>query len=201
MARYAEARECRRPPLLSYFGETFHPDACGFCDNCLAARTEVEKIDATAAARKFLACIVRTGQMFGVSRIVDILRGSRSAETLSRRHDRLPEYGTGQEHPAAEWRRLADEFIRLGLLEQDMEHGSLRLTPRGQAALAGAEVLVPAAAPRAAVAPATEPAHDAALFARLRGPAPRARRRGRSAALRGVFRPLADGDGDLLPPI
>ena len=168
MARYAEARECRRPPLLSYFGETFHPDACGFCDNCLAARTEVEKIDATAAARKFLACIVRTGQMFGVSRIVDILRGSRSAETLSRRHDRLPEYGTGQEHPAAEWRRLADEFIRLGLLEQDMEHGSLRLTPRGQAALDGAEVLVPAAAPRATVAPATEPAHDAALFARLR---------------------------------
>ena len=168
MARYAEARECRRPPLLSYFGETFHPDACGFCDNCLAARTEVEKIDATAAARKFLACVVRTGQMFGVSRIVDILRGSRSAETLSRHHDRLPEYGTGQEHPAAEWRRLADEFIRLGLLEQDMEHGSLRLTPRGQAALDGAEVHVPAAAPRAAAAPATEPAHDAALFARLR---------------------------------
>ena len=169
MARYAEARECRRTPLLSYFGETFHPDACGFCDNCLAAKTEVEKIDATAAARKFLACVVRTGQMFGVSRIVDILRGSRSAETLRRRHDRLPEYGTGQEHPAAEWRRLADEFIRLGLLEQDMEHGSLRLTPRGQATLDGAEVLVPAATPRAAVAPTTEPAHDDALFARLRG--------------------------------
>jgi ATP-dependent DNA helicase RecQ len=154
--------------LLSYFGETFQPDACGFCDNCLAAKTEVEKIDATAAARKFLACIVRTGQMFGVSRIVDILRGSRSAETLRRRHDRLPEYGTGQEHAAAEWRRLADEFIRLGLLEQDMEHGSLRLTPRGQATLAGAEVLVPAATPRAAASPATEPAYDDALFARLR---------------------------------
>ena len=94
---------------------------------------------------KFLACVVRTGQMFGVSRIVDILRGSRSAETLRRRQDRLPEYGTGQEHAAAEWRRLADEFIRLGLLEQDMEHGSLRLTPKGQATLDGAGVLVPAA--------------------------------------------------------
>ena len=169
MARYAEARECRRTPLLSYFGETFHPDTCGFCDNCLTAKTEVEKIDATAAARKFLGCVVRTGQMFGVSRIVDILRGSRSAETLRRRHDRLPEYGTGQEHAAAEWRRLADEFIRLGLLEQDMEHGSLRLTPKGQATLDGAEVHVPAATSRAAVALTTEPAHDEALFARLRG--------------------------------
>ncbi len=168
MARYAEARECRRTPLLSYFGETFLPDACGFCDNCLAAKTEVEKVDASAAARKFLACVVRTGQMFGVSRIVDILRGSRSAETLRRRHDRLPEYGTGQEHAAAEWRRLADEFIRLGLLEQDMEHGSLRLTPRGQATLDGAEVHVPAATSRVAVASATEPAHDEALFTRLR---------------------------------
>ena len=169
MVRYAEARECRRTPLLRYFGETFHPDACGFCDNCLAAKTEVEKIDATAAARKFLACVARTGQMFGVSRIVDIVRGSRSAETLRWRHDRLPEYGTGQEHAAAEWRRLADEFIRLGLLEQDMEHGSLRLMPRGQATLDGAEVLVPAATSRAAVAPANEPTHDEALFARLRG--------------------------------
>ena len=174
MARYAKARECRRTPLLSYFGETFHPDACGFCDNCLAAKTEVEKIDATAAARKFLACVVRAGQMFGVGRIVDILRGSRSTKTLRQRHDRLPEYGAGQEHPAAEWRRLADEFIRLGLLEQDMEHGDFRFTSKGQAALAGAEVLVPAAAPRATVAPATEPAHDAALFARLPRPAPRA---------------------------
>jgi ATP-dependent DNA helicase RecQ len=44
----------------------------------------------------------------------------------------------------------------------------LRLTPRGQATLDGAEVLVPAATARAAAVPATEPAHDEALFARLR---------------------------------
>ena len=76
----------------------FPPRRLRILRTCLAAKTEIETIDATAAARKFLACVVRTGQMFGVSRIVDILRGSRSAETLRRRHDRLPEYGTGQEH-------------------------------------------------------------------------------------------------------
>ena len=168
MVRYAEARDCRRTPLLAYFGETYAAGRCGFCDNCLAARSEVAQVDATLAARKFLACVLHTGQMFGVTHIVDILRGSRRQEILRWRHERVPEYAAGQEHPAAEWRRLAEEFIRQGVLEQDMGHGGLRLTAAGQAVLDGAPVFVPAAAPRIAALPEAEPAHDAALFDRLR---------------------------------
>ena len=168
MVRYAEATECRRVPLLAYFGETYESARCGFCDNCLAARTEAPRVEATAAARQFLSCVTHTGQMFGVTHIVDVLRGSRRADILRWRHDRVPEYGAGQEQAAAEWRRLAEEFIRLGLLEQDMGHGSLRLTAPGQAVLAGAEVSVPAAPPRIAALPEVELAYDEPLFGRLR---------------------------------
>ena len=167
MFRYAaETVACRRVPLLSYFGEQPTQSTCGFCDNCLAARSEVEKEDVTAAAQKFLACVRNTGQMFGVAHIVNVLRGSRAADVLRRGHDRVPEYGAGQEFSAAHWRHLAEQFIRQGLLEQDMSHGGVRVTAKGTAVLRGERVFVAPEAPRAVTA--AEVAHDDALFAHLR---------------------------------
>ena len=40
MLRYAQARTCRRPLLLHYFGEEPQDGGCGFCDNCLAEASE-----------------------------------------------------------------------------------------------------------------------------------------------------------------
>ena len=80
---------------------------------------------------------MRTGEMFGVGHIVDILRGSKSSKVLERRHDLLPVYGVGKEHSARRWRVLAQEWILQELIEQDMEHGGLRLTEQGRAVLRG----------------------------------------------------------------
>jgi ATP-dependent DNA helicase RecQ len=167
MVRYAEADGCRRALLLDYFGEQQAEPACGFCDNCLSAPTEEARLDATEAARKFLACVQRTGERFGVGHIVDVLRGSKARAVLRWRHDRLPMYGSGTEHAATEWRHLAGQFIRQGLLEQEMEHGTLRLTTRGRAVLAGEKVYVIPARALPALAAET-PAYDMALFEHLR---------------------------------
>jgi ATP-dependent DNA helicase RecQ len=67
MSRYAEATECRRVQLLAYFGE--EAAACGFCDNCLAARSETAQVDVTDAAQKFLGGVQRTGEVFGAAHI------------------------------------------------------------------------------------------------------------------------------------
>lgn len=167
MLRYAtETETCRRLPLLSYFDEQPSQPDCGFCDNCLAAGGAVEKADATATAQKFLACVRSTGQMFGVAHIVSVLRGSRAADVLRRRHDRAPEYGAGQEYSAAQWRQLAEQFIRQGLLEQDMSHGGVRVTPRGDAVLRGEKVFVVVEPSREVVL--AEAVYDAPLFASLR---------------------------------
>lgn len=166
MLRYAQTGDCRRVPLLAYFGETFAGEPCGACDNCQHQQAGGDKIDLTAPASKFLACVKETGQIFGVSHIADVLRGSQAKRVLQRRHDRLLSYGSGREYADKQWRQFGQQFIAAGLLEQDMEHGSLRLTTAGRQVLAGErQVLV--AAPLAP-SPAAAPEHDAGLYQALR---------------------------------
>ena len=170
MLRYAQAGGCRRTPLLAYFGEQFREEPCGACDNCQREQAGGEKIDLTEAAVKFLDCVKATGQMFGVSHIANVLRGSQAKKVLQRRHDRLAVHGSGREHSDRQWSRFGQQFIAEGLLEQDMEHGGLRLTTAGREVLAGQRrVLV--AAPAVGVpaeAPAAPPPYDAGLFQALR---------------------------------
>jgi len=129
-------------------------------------------VDVTDAALTFLSTVHRTGEMFGAGHIIDVLRGSRNQRVLRYHHDRLPTYDAGKEHSPAAWRRLAEAFIRQRLLDQDMEHGSLRLTAPGRAVLDGARVMVPVETAQGATAVAAEAAaqavHDPGLFELLR---------------------------------
>jgi ATP-dependent DNA helicase RecQ len=135
MLRFAQAHTCRRPLLLHYFGEETAATACDFCDNCAAQDETRPQVDVTEAAQKFLSCVMRTGETFGASHIIDILRGSQNRKVLDRRHDTLPMYGAGKEHSAEQWRTYVQQWIQQQLLEQDMEHGSLRLTTWGREVL------------------------------------------------------------------
>jgi ATP-dependent DNA helicase RecQ len=169
MMRFAETTDCRRGPLLAYFGET-HTHNCGGCDNCRAGERPVERRDVTEAAQKFLSCVRRTGEMFGAAHVIDVLRGSRSQRVLARGHDRLSTYGIGTEFSKEEWSELARQFIEQGLVEQDLQFGGLRLTNKSRPVLKGEKVFV-RCEPRAAVAPGVGAApgeHDAELFERLR---------------------------------
>lgn len=167
--RYAETSGCRRVPLLGYFGET-HGSGCGHCDNCRAGECPVELADVTAAAQALLTCIQRTGECFGPTHIIDVLRGSKSQRVLGRGHDRLPIYGTGREHSAEEWRDFVRQFIEQGIVEQDLQFGGLRLGAKAQVVLNGDKVFVRRQpAPRVvAIAESVPKEHDPELFEQLR---------------------------------
>ncbi len=134
---YAESRSCRRIPLLAYFGEKFTHVPCGTCDNCLSGQQDL--VDMTIAAQKFLSCVSRTGQRFGASHIVDVLRGSQSEKVLKFGHANLSTYGIGKELSKRQWLHLARQFLQNGLLEQDLEFGGLALTPQAFELLRGRE--------------------------------------------------------------
>ena len=134
---YAETEECRRIPLLKYFGEEYSQKNCEMCDNCL--RGEIELTDITIPAQKFLSCIKRTGEKFGANHIIDVLRASKSKKILRFQHNNLSTYGIGLEFSKKQWSHLSRQFISKDLLTQDLNYGSLVLTEKAWDVLRGNE--------------------------------------------------------------
>ena len=106
MVEYGELRTCRRRFLLGYFGEEWksqNGDGCGGCDVCLAVN---EEFDATEIAQKILSAVLRTGERFGASHVIDVLRGSKSKRVRELGHDQLSVHGIAAEKSADELRQL-----------------------------------------------------------------------------------------------
>ncbi|MBE9094775.1 DNA helicase RecQ [Tychonema sp. LEGE 07203] len=111
---YAESSECRRTVQLNYFGDSF-PGNCGNCDNC-CNKKPVE--DWTIEAMKFLSCIARCQEKFGMNHIIDVLRGSKNQKVLQYQHQQLSTYGIGKDRSAEDWKRLSRSLINQGLLDE-----------------------------------------------------------------------------------
>ncbi|HEX5694018.1 MAG TPA: DNA helicase RecQ [Arenimonas sp.] len=135
---YCESTSCRRQALLGVFGEE-HPGNCGNCDNCL----EPPKTwDGTVAAQKALSCVYRTGQRFGVTHLVDVLRGADNERIRQLGHNQLSTYGIGDELDTRQWKGVFRQLVAMGLLEVDIEgHGSLRLTAASRPVLKGEQAV------------------------------------------------------------
>jgi ATP-dependent DNA helicase RecQ len=73
MIAYADSSGCYRATLLSYFGETDTPRACGFCGNC--ARRRDLGAEEVLLLRKVLSGIARGGQRWGKRKIAAMLAG------------------------------------------------------------------------------------------------------------------------------
>ncbi|HKJ70042.1 MAG TPA: DNA helicase RecQ [bacterium] len=162
LMRYVETSQCRRKVLLQYFGETYSNDTCDNCDQCLSNQDDRPRTDITVPAQKFLSCVKRTGEIFGVSHIVKVLRGSRAKRVLSRKHDQLSTYGIGTEFTSEEWKHLARQFIRQNLVRRDPQHGGLSLTSKAWQVFNGKKVY---ASREFSV---TQSPHDKELFVELR---------------------------------
>jgi ATP-dependent DNA helicase RecQ len=140
LLRFGETDECRRIPLINYFGEKYSHKNCRMCDNCLTGETA--KKDITVLAQKFLSCVKRSGEIFGANHIIDVLRGSESQKVFKFGHQHLSTYGIGLECSRKQWLKLSRQFINKGLLLQDSDFGSLKLTEKGWAILKGNEIVM-----------------------------------------------------------
>jgi ATP-dependent DNA helicase RecQ len=134
MVRYAEDdTQCRRRPLLGYFGETYTSASCENCDICNDEPPALQ--DITLPAQKFLSCVARTGGRFGIGHMADILTGSDTEKIRKFGHDKLPTFGIGKDLSAYQWTHLARHLIATGRLVQEDEFHTVRLTPQSVVAL------------------------------------------------------------------
>ena len=113
MGNFGDLKSCRRKFLLNYFAEETI-EVCGNCDNC---QTEFERFDGTIIAQKALSAVARTEQKFGLSYLIDFLRGS-SSKSIRHEHTQLKTYGIGKDIPKDNWYDYFKDLIAQGFLKQ-----------------------------------------------------------------------------------
>jgi len=171
MVHYGEAKNCRRIPLITYFGEDYTIQQCGHCDNCVNPKEAT--FNMTMVAQKFFKCVMETGQRFGAMHVIDVLRGSQSQKVLNYSHDHLEVHGAGKEFSLRQWQFLIRQFLQQGLLLKEEEYSVLSLNRKSRAVLYGREEVLGFSPPAdriksKAVKPVVEGDIDQKLFDILR---------------------------------
>lgn len=114
MIGYANTSKCLRAYILEYFGQ----EADGYCGNCSSCLDDFEKIDKTIEAQKILSCIYRLDQRYGMSTVVDCLKGSKSQNARQKNLSKVSTYGLMKDTSQKEIKSLigsllADGYIRV----------------------------------------------------------------------------------------
>ncbi len=124
-----EASNCRRQILLKYFGEE-NSQPCGNCDIC---QNPPQTFDGTIAAQKAISCAYRTGQIFGVAYLIDVLLGVEDQRIQNFNHNQISTFGIGKEFSKVEWQNIFRQLVAMDLLAVDIAgHGGIKITKQGQ---------------------------------------------------------------------
>ena len=189
MLDYVSVSSCRQLAILEYFSDKDEAalGPCGLCDRCAAPvrqQSRETSHDDLTSVKAILETVSWCKGRFGVSRIVEILRGSRSKAMQVYDAEDCPTYGTCR----ARSKRLLTDLVK-NLIDsayvqvEGTDYPTLDLTRKGRAVLEGISAVVlkhveehqpdsPETKPSreragSTVAPRTSPA-DPQLYERLR---------------------------------
>lgn len=135
MYRYCVSNSCRHKLIAKYFEDDIE-DCKTLCDNC--TKGDVEQVDVSVDAQKFLSAVYRSEQRFGTNHIIDILRASKNQKLLEFGHDKLSVYGLGADKSKNEWIAIADFLIDKQAVDLG-EFRVLKLSSLGMNILKGKE--------------------------------------------------------------
>lgn len=111
MIDFCETHDCYRMFILNYFGEINGVNYCSNCRNCL---NNDDLRDFTIEAQMILSCVYRTREQYGISVLIDILRGFKGPKIIQYKLDKLTTYGIMKEYNSRFIRNLIKTLIDLG---------------------------------------------------------------------------------------
>jgi ATP-dependent DNA helicase RecQ len=132
---YAESRQCRRIPLITYFGENYSIENCGLCDNCV--KPQEAAVNLTLPAIKFLQCVSETEERFGALHIINVLRGSEAERILNYNHHHCKTFGAGSDWSIKQWQNFVGQLLSQNFLNKSDDYGVLSLSQGSYELLSG----------------------------------------------------------------
>ena len=143
MLGYVSVPACRQLAILDYFSDEAERalGPCGLCDRCVAPvrqpSREVSHDDAESA-KAILETVSWCMGRFGVSRIVEILRGSRSKAMQAYGAEDCPTYGMCRTRSKQSMTGLVKDLIDSAYLQvEGTEYPTLDVTQKGREILQG----------------------------------------------------------------
>lgn len=126
---YVNTNKCLRAFILEYFGQDYE-GTCDFCSNCL---DDIKKEDKTIDAQKILSCIYRLEQRYGISTVVDCLKGSKNKNAREKGLEKISTYGIMKEKSAEEIKDLIGVLIADGYIKVvGLDYPILALTEKSK---------------------------------------------------------------------
>ncbi|MEZ4777472.1 MAG: DNA helicase RecQ [Bacteroidia bacterium] len=134
MAAFAESGTCRRKMMLHYFGETYEQDSCGvLCDNC---RYPKETFSAEKYVLLALNAVIAVNEKFGLTHLINLIRGSNNQQINLYEHEKLDVYGKGSDLDEKQWKSIFSQLIVNDFLLKDIEdYGVIKLAETSKAFL------------------------------------------------------------------
>jgi len=140
MIDYCNLKECYRKYILNYFGNERKLSYCSNCSNCL---NDDDLKDFTRESQMILSTVFRTKEQYGISVLVDILKGFKGPKIIQNNLDKVTTYGIMKEYGTTFIKDLIKSLLKEGYVDlKEGTYSMLKLNSRSMNILKSKETVV-----------------------------------------------------------
>ena len=136
---YVNTTRCLREYILAYFGQ----DADSHCDNCSNCLSEIKKVDKTLDSQKILSCIYRLEQRYGMTTVLDCLKGANNKNAREKNLKDISTFGIMKENSPAYIKDLIGVLVADGYIKvTGAPYPVLKLTEKSKEVLLDGKIVL-----------------------------------------------------------
>ncbi|NFT92968.1 DNA helicase RecQ [Clostridium botulinum] len=140
MIDYCNLKECYRKYILNYFGNDRKLNYCNNCSNCLS---DDELKDFTKESQMVLSTVFRTREKYGISVLIDILKGFKGPKIIQNNLDKVTTYGIMKEYGSSLIKDLINSLLNQGYVDlKEGTYSMLKLNQRSYKVLKNKEKVI-----------------------------------------------------------